>query len=42
MADDNHGNGPPNAKVALAYMAGTPYGKVCGTSDPSVLDELSR
>ncbi|KAL1845637.1 hypothetical protein Daus18300_014477 [Diaporthe australafricana] len=34
----DHGiHAPPNAEAALAYMVGTPYGRICGTSDPNTV-----
>lgn len=47
VADDNTNNKsttaqPPATKEALRhYSAGTSYGRLCGTSDPDVLVELS-
>jgi hypothetical protein len=33
---------PPASEEALfSYSKGTSFGRLCGTSDPSVLDELS-
>lgn len=45
MAHDNN-NGPsfplpaPTEQALYSYLAGTPYGKLCGTSSPDIAQDL--